>query len=334
VFAAAVAPVVALVGIRKALFGLTVPNPAAMKSGAFDVARGFEYLTRGLGMTDPVLAPALGIAALVLLWAVARRRLSTAAVLALGLAAASAAFVIASGGDWMSGARFVAPAMPAFVVVLLAAIHRAARPRAHAALGLAFGLLAGGLNVRALVEYGRSRNNTSHTWAEARRRAAEARATPGMEAFPFPEIANRAHRRDAKLLPALHRLIGKLGATPEQPITLASGQAGMVAYHAAKEHFGAIRFLDLYSLTGRDLFDCLPPQNRHPMLQGIRLELEPFLRRFDELGPKCGIARPAIVFDADRAPAWLSKYGYRLVYDNQEDLGAYIAVHSSFAERL
>ncbi|MDC3958600.1 hypothetical protein [Polyangium jinanense] len=333
VLGAAITPVVVLAVSRKVAFGSAVPNPASMKSGGFDFDNGLRYAQAGFQETNSAYVPLLCVALGMVAWGVVKRRLPMSVVLTAALAFASTAFVLMSGGDWMTGARFLVPAMPAYVVLMLFAIDRASQERA-AAVGFLFGATLLWLNVNAVIDFGRSPLNMSHRWAEARKQARAAREKPGMAAFSFPEIANRPHRRDAKLLPAFLETLEKLGPTREQPLSFISGQAGMVPFHVVQKYYGALHFLDQYNLSSKELANCVPARAQQRLVHGVHIELKYIIEHAKELEQRCNLTPPVIIFDAGRPPVWLSKYGYQVIYDDHEDLPAYIAVHTSVAERL
>ncbi|MRG96953.1 hypothetical protein [Polyangium spumosum] len=332
IFGASVVSVAALVIYRKVVFGSAVPNPAAMKSGGFDLEHGFRYARAGFEGTNSAYVPLLCVALVMVAWGVVKRRLPMSVVLTAALAFASTAFVLMSGGDWMTGARFLVPAMPAYVVLVLFVIDRAARDRAAA--GFLFGATLLWLNLSAVIDYGRSPSNMSHRWTEATKHARAARDKPGMADLSFPELANRPHRRDAKLLPVLLETLEKLGPTRERPLSFVSGQAGMVPYHVMQRYHGAMHFLDLYNLSSKELAGCVPPRAQRRLVHGVYIELKYVIEHGKELEQRCNLTPPVIIFDAGRPPAWLGKHGYRVIHDDHEDLPAYIAVHTSVAERL
>jgi hypothetical protein len=321
-----------LASVRKLVFGITVPNPATMKTGGFDAARGFDYLERGLSQTNPAMVPLLLVSLGLVGWSLWKRRSSTATILTAAFALASTGFIVLSGGDWMPCARFVAPVMPAFIVLVLVALDSTTSTQKGAGILLCIALLW--VNVQACRSVGRMRESGSHSLGDSIAFMREVGDDPGFARFSFVELVNKSHRRDAQLLVPLLDAVERIGPTNEQPVVILSGQAGMVPYWAVKSHFGAVRFLDWYSLTSKELLACVPARYQQRGIHGIRIDTEYVLAHADELEERCGIPRPTVIFDAALPPGYLGRYGFRKIYEHRADPPAYAAVHESYAAKL
>ena len=321
--AATVALVLAVALFRWLAFGMVAPNPALAKSGAFALAHGASYLWKGIVLGGPALALVALCGAFWVLSGYRSGRAATPSILLLGWGASAVAFVVASGGDWMPGARLLVPIAPALAVLAGEALGVLGRRSALAAH--AVGTVVVALNVMSALSFGASRANGSYRGAAAHR-GASALIEPGAADFSFSELANRAHRRDARLLGPLLSLLRRLKPTTDDPIYLMSGQAGMVPYYVFREFHGRVRFIDLYALTAPEILPCIPSRHRKHQMQGIRLSSGYIIDHADEMDDACGARRPHIVFSTGRFPEYLSKRGYERFYQGPPGMDAFVAV--------
>ncbi len=347
VFAAAgvvTASVAAVVGFRVRTFGATLPNPVHIKAGGFDLAQGAAYLVHAAIDSNVVLvvagAAGAGLGVRVLVASAAR---DEPHALTLGLSSALVvallAFPVAVGGDWMEHGRFLVPAV-AMLAASTAALARFVAPGrpTRARLGLAaiavVGLVTGARPT--IAEYERS---VGLREALRRSRAFAEIATP---TFPAVELANQAHLRDAPLVLALLEILDELGPTAQSPITLASGQAGMVPYYTALEYYRRIRFIDMFSITTDAVARCWPGAVYSRTRLGSQL-LYPKILQVGALERRCGIARPDIVFNSTLPSAGiketLKRHGYVVLYKQSgwafgdTALWGYIAVRADLVAK-
>jgi hypothetical protein len=329
-FALALVVTLVIAGCRKLAFGTWVPNPAAIKSGGFDLSAGSEYLWKGLSLGNVWFALAALVGVVWLAVSLTRGRVPAEATLVLGFGLAYVAFVSGSGGDWMPGARLVVPVAPAFALLATYALARVGAQQQWA--GLAAAALLVGLNLKQAHAFGASRSNGSYR-GEAAHEGAEglpARAP----AFAFSELGNRAHRRDAHLLAALLELTRRIAPTPERPLYIMSGQAGMVPYYVFREHYGAARFIDLFSLTAPEILPCIPANRQNEQIHGIRLSPDYIVRHADEMPEECHARRPQIVFSPGAFPNYLRKLGYVEAYRGRRGVEAFVALDGELAHLL
>jgi hypothetical protein len=328
--AGAVALVLGVGLVRLHFFGLVVPNPAAAKSGAFALRAGAAYLGNGFVLAGPgfVLLALLGVISM--LATVRARPLTATGVLMLGWGLSALAFVVASGGDWMPAARLLAPLGPALAILAgeaLVALARFHRVAAHGA-----GAVIVALNVASALSFGGSGANGSYRGTaahEGRKRLLDRDVVD----FSFSELANRAHRRDARLLGPLLTLMRRLHPTEQAPITLMSGQAGMVPYYVFREFYGRARFIDLYTLTTPEILPCIPSRHRDFKLQGVHISPGYVIDHADDLAATCGVERPHVVFSTGRCPSYLKKRGYECFYEGPRGMEAFVAVDRETLKR-
>ncbi len=186
--------IAALLAFRIAYYGAVLPNTYFAKhlSPQAGVAQGLAYVLK----SEPLGGWGLGVVTLVLeIWlvivAVRRfRRTRPAIAYALGVVAAEVLFVLGAGGDWMSGGRFLAPAIPAATVLVFGGVeafltptggNSAVHPRRRAlTVAMVLGVLvapvgagyvapawalAGGLSDQSLIRAGNY--PLSNTWGAA-----------------------------------------------------------------------------------------------------------------------------------------------------------------------
>jgi hypothetical protein len=188
------------------------------------------------------------------------------------------------------------------------------------------------LNVKQAQAFGASRSNGSYR-GEAAHEGSQG-LPAGAPAFTFSELGNRAHRRDAHLLAALLELTRRIAPTPERPLYIMSGQAGMVPYYVFREHYGAARFIDLFSLTAPEILPCIPANRRNEQIHGIRLSPDYIVRHANEMPAECHARRPQIVFSPGAFPNYLRKLGYVEAYRGRRGVEAFVALDGELAHLL
>ncbi|HEX2899943.1 MAG TPA: hypothetical protein VHS96_09515, partial [Bacteroidia bacterium] len=271
------------------------PQPVAAKSGGFGVEKtldGLRYLWRET-LVHPELAVLWGALAWSG-WSLLRRRLgSRTELLALGFAGGSLGFVVLSGGDWMENGRFLVPVMPLLVLVSFRRIG-------ETGIGWQRWLKVGWicLSVWGLVHTARWHSTGYPPWLHSERmqRFGLDSDTPEMA---FVERYNRVHLRDIAPLAALRAATQEVHAVKRAPVTILSQQAGMMAFHLAKSHFGRFRFIDLVGLCTPDFTDCPVTKARGNFRGGLNMDLMYFFDDLPRIEAECGIAAPDIVFGLD-----------------------------------
>jgi hypothetical protein len=97
------------------------------------------------------------------------------------------------------------------------------------------------------------------------------------------------------LLPVADALVAHV---KNRPIYVMTGQAGMTAYHLASRHFGKVKILDLWSLTDRQIFDCLPRGTVSAGKFGTFIGPDRPLREHEQITKRCGLPLPDIFYNA------------------------------------
>jgi hypothetical protein len=298
---------------RKLYFDAWWPNPAVIKTGGFDVYEGAQYLWR-VSIQAGVFPIVLFLAGA--LQVLARKRAgSEVAALVTALGSAQLGFLVASGGDWMTGARFLAPIVPALVLTGFVALEGIARsPRMRSGLAVAYCALNLGCSLR-LLHLGLSEGQPLWTMRGVIERV-EKRIGPSLVARV--ELLNKIHRRDAvtlsELLPIADAVVAHV---PSRRIHVLTGQAGMLAYHLAARHPGRLNILDLWSLTDRQLLDCFPPGSIDSSQWGTTIGSYRPLAEHEQLEARCGLPLPDIFYNEGleaHLPKLFKQLGYELVY--------------------
>ena len=107
----------------------------------------------------------------------------------------------------------------------------------------------------------------------------------GAQKFGLIELANKVHERDAgtlsNFLPVVARAVA---ASPDRPVWVITGQAGMMGYHLMSKHFGKAKLLDFWSITTRELYDCLPAGSAPSSKAGSSIGLDGYRVLYDQVG--------------------------------------------------
>jgi hypothetical protein len=299
---------------RKLYFDAWWPNPAVIKTGGFGVHEGAQYLWR-VSIQAGVFPMLLFLAGALQVLARSLRPGSEVAALVTALGWAQLAFLVASGGDWMTGARFLAPIVPALVLTGFVALEAIARsPRMRSGLAVAYCALNLGCSLR-LLHLGISEGQPLWTMHGVIERV-EKRIGPSLVARV--ELLNKIHRRDAvtlsELLPIADAVVAHV---PSRRIHVLTGQAGMLAYHLASRHPGRVNILDLWSLTDRQLLDCFPPGSIDTSRWGSTIGSYRPLAEHEQLEARCGLPLPDIFYNEGleaHLPKLFRQLGYELIY--------------------
>ncbi len=312
-----------IMGLRYLHFGSPFPQPVTAKaSGALfeKVPEGLAYIKAHL-LKDPFLV----IFTLSLLtgfgfgvYKLFRDKVLDAfRLLALVFLAVYWCFIITAGGDWMEGGRFFAHTLPVAAIFIAVFLKQefCSRKLLFIVLPLFF-VLQGTIifNLAAKESTGMplwSSMRLGQPWP------GDDGADAGAEAVPFFERYNRVHMRDFPAAFHLGNIVQKVLDIKKDraPVTLMSGQMGMVAYYTAKRFFGKVRFYDRHALVERTFTDCKITARRPKYTMGLLLSYNFFFARLKGLKKRCGILKPDIIFDLKLKDARkIERFGYTTVY--------------------
>jgi hypothetical protein len=324
--AVALLAIAAVFAFRRVYFDAWWPHPAVVKAGGFDPREGAAYLW-GASLEAGVFPLLLFLAGAGLVaLRLARRRDEAVAGLVTALGLGQLGFLVASGGDWMAGGRFLAPAGPALVLIGFVALEAAvAEPMRRR---LVTGYCAANLLCSLLLLHRGASNGQPlegqplwALWGPVERVEAHIRPSP----IARVELMNRIHRRDAVVIDELLDVADALvAAVPARRLQAMTGQAGMMAYHLVARHPDRVNVLDLWSLTDRQLLDCFPPGTIETSRWGSLIGTWRPFAEHAELEARCGLPLPDVFFNADvepHLPRLFAKHGYEIVYHQAGHLG-------------
>jgi len=347
----AIAPAIALFVFRRLMFQEWFPHPVSAKAGGGTRwGAGWAYLLDHSLQLQPLLLLLLPLSALLLLlWSVAGRSKPVPGMLAahgvLGVL-----FVLSSGGDWMSCGRFLAPLLPVWWLTVLAAARFVLRDRQAWLVGGALALASANLTFLVRLAHGGGTNG--YPLAAARKVVPAARAEYGLQSYPFLELANKSHLRDAILAEELKRLVKQVATITPGKIWIASGQAGGAPYHLFSAFPDKLRFIDFWGLTNSEARPCLPARKLKHSSLGVALTPELLYQYRDVVLRDCGVPMADIVFNTGLRTGTrrgLEQRGYTVIYFQHgampsysepgwlrggTSIDAYIAVRREIAERL
>jgi hypothetical protein len=337
---------------RRLVFGEWFPHPVAAKMGGGARWRdGGMYLWAHCLELQPALLPLLGVGLVLLLGYILRRK-DARFFLALLVVQALAGllFVAGSGGDWMGYGRFLVPQLPAWWLVVLAALFLSGERLARrfvpvtALLSIANGV--------CLARMGAGSGANGYPLPAALSVVRAVRAQYGLERYSSLELTNRSHLRDALLSEVISPVVEELVKESDEPIWIASGQAGAVPYHVFRRYPAHLRFLDLWALTTTEAVRCLPQGRLRHSTYGVAIPLELIHEHREALESQCRVPMPHVIFNTGLRPATretLEKMGYRIVYyqegampsfkdsssfNGRTRMDAYVAVREDIAARL
>jgi hypothetical protein len=347
---AAASAVGLLLVFRRLYFHSWVPNSAAMKVGGFDPRAGIAYLWDCLALNGFALGALALVGAFSLAWQLVGRRPETFLLTLIGAEMVGhLGFAVLSGGDWMLGSRFLVPAIPSLVILGLAAASSFRNPVSLRSLAIILVVA----NLFSIVQYERASGNNGRPAFLLPAALHLFRKQFGEQKFSSIELANKVHERDAGPLSDFLPLVARVvAASPDRPVWVITGQAGMMGYYLMSKYFGRAKMMDFWSITTRDLYDCLPKGSAPGGLAGSSIGLGQYLDEMPSLEARCGLPRPDLFYNEclpDRDRQLLVAHGYRILYDQvgqvrdleesqllpaQIDACGYFAVREDLAQRL
>lgn len=300
-----------LMSIRRGYFGEWFPHPVLAKSEGPVFVKGFKYFVQvaldGCESAFWCLGAAGSIA--LVFTAIRREPIQIGRTVVASILIANLAFIVASGGDWMEGGRFLVAAAPFSAIVTVVVMDRVIR-RAHFRPVLA-GLVA--LQILASVQIGRFTSTGSPLWASI---GLDHRQDAFAE-YSWVEVSNRVNRRDMPLVLHLIEWVRRIHPQTQAPVTIMGHNMGMIAYCVALSEFGKVHFLDMHGLTTSDFLECPVTANRPRSASGLALSFERYFDLLPEIQNQCGQAAPDIIFDcvdSERQLEYFRNRGYAIVY--------------------
>jgi len=306
----------ALFAFRFWYFGEAFPQPVGAKYSGLS----FETLQHGLfyvrssllGMSGvnlvmTVIVVVVIAGSLAVLFAeVTAKEFNVYSLLSLLYVAGYLAFAILSGGDWMEGGRFLVFFLPVIVAFVPLAIARMTK---RLVLLVIVTSIVAGCQVATLIEFAKYSSTGVPIWAVP----VGAIDTPDYSWF---EKRNRVNMRDAEIINNLDRLVTQIISSRNSPVTVMSGQMGIVPYHLAMKHRGNVRFMDRFGLTDRIFTSCDTTRSLRRGRLGLQLSYKFYFENREALEKSGHLPRPDIIFDIGSArDSRAADNGYTIVYN-------------------
>jgi hypothetical protein len=292
---------------RLATFGLAFPLPVYAKAAVTDrsVMEHFDIAWRGLYYvfySSRLLT--LYWALMFMAWWLVPSQSTAKFVLPFALTAAQMLFAIVVGGDWMMEWRFI---MPTVALVMIApSLVFLYGPRFAKVIGSILVLMAIGKSLSVIGSFREDRQQNLHaTEALVKKLGGKIDDVSWFDRFRSTSL------RDREAADAMFKIVEQILHLSNQPVVIASGQAGYVMYHVAQRFIGQIYFIDRVGLTTQHVLN-----HRIKRAQGIvspNLNHNDFpIHRHMLLDPDQStlIVReaPDIIFDYGRAPGPIDNY--------------------------
>jgi hypothetical protein len=311
------AAVTAIFLARLLAFGQIFPQPVVAKTNGLSLTAlmsGLTYLAQELVSFPFIgvgLLAVLGVVVVVKRWIDApseQQNLDLLPLLSTGLA-----FIAFTGGDWMEGARFLVPFLP-FVVLLAVEGVRSFQKRGYQQVILAGCVL---LQAAGAVSF----LNTSSTSIPLFR-ASPAGLSERFQGSSFLERNNGTQVRDLLFVPELESWIDRMIAYKGAPITIMSGQMGMVVTLINEKYAGQVLWMDRNALVERTFTNCEVSRAWERDETGrLRVYYKPFNKSLDALKQQCGISKPDMVFELGKFEGQADNQGFDIVFAQRGSIG-------------
>ena len=306
----------AIYAVRMVYFGDWLPQPVAAKLGGdallSGVGEGVEYVINALLPPPLSLLPFFSIAGVVYFarkLALDEGEFIGGLLLAL-YAVAYIAFILLVGGDWMEGSRFIVPVMPALAVLAVVVIPQIKiRDLQVYAIG---GIVA--FHIVGAVWFAKFGSISTPLWDVSR---VEQTDLP-IERYSWFARPNRTHLRDMPVVEELTSVIERLQPEVDGKLTIMSGQAGFVPFHALGPLYDQIEFIDRRGVTTPHFTNCEVTNEVERDSTGLLRVIPTFLAYADDIENRCEIERPHVLFELDLPELTIenivTRNGYVVVY--------------------
>lgn len=325
---------------RLVRFGVPLPQPALAKAGR-EFSTSLDLGLRALALTP--LAAALSLFAVFagVIGSIRTRGKSNAHEVRMGVAAAvvtaQLGFAVLSGGDWMEGARFLAPTLPLALFVVLGATRSLLGVGVLLALLIWSGAVFASSPSRSHFLAGSS-SRSLFLWQDVER--ADSKPSP----LSWCEKRNLVHLRDEPMLRAFREALEQCEAT--EPQLVLTGQGGLILFHLLSEDPERLEVVDRYGLLDTKLFSSPTARSHGASALGLKLGYKDLLGQWDAIWREAGTREPDFIFDVgigQRDKVLLEQRGYVQIYAQSGELHAgsrrqpgkqFLFAKRSIAERL
>ena len=306
----------AIFAVKMAYFGDWLPQPVAAKLGGdallSGVGEGVEYVITALLPPPLSLLPFFSIAGVVYF----ARKLAldeeefTGGLLLSLYTLAYIVFILLVGGDWMEASRFIVPVIPALALLAVVIIpHIKLRDLQVYAIG---GIIA--FHVVGAVWFAKFGSISTPLWDVSR---VEQMDLP-IEHYSWFARPNRTHLRDMPVVEELGSVIERLQPSVDGRLTLMSGQAGFVPFHALGPLYDQIEFIDRRGVTTPHFTECEVTNEVERDSTGLLRVLPTFFAYAEDIEKQCSVESPHIIFELDLPELTIEnvvrRNGYVVVY--------------------
>lgn len=222
-----------------------------------------------------------------------------------------AGFIIAVGGDWMGGGRFLIPIIPVGIILSID-LFKQFSGKKYLLIALISLLIF--TQIIGLINFADKHSTGRPIWTYP---DSNDKIMEEKNSFSFFEKANRIHLRDIFLINELNKLLPDI-LEEKDHVVMMSGQAGMVPYHIIGRNYGRIRFIDRFGLTTNDFTTCGITSKRSKNYLGIQINYSFYFEHSQQIVDKCNIPVPDIIYDVDSKNFLRAKLasnnGYTIIY--------------------
>ena len=320
----AVAIFVCVCLIRLYYFDQLFPQPVYAKADGFSwvkIGFGFLYFLYSMQLSIVIYTGLL----LYLLYGLffKRSKAPVQVLVALSFCCAYLAFIVVSGGDWMSGGRFFTPIIPLLILVAFFALQKLkAKVYVYVILLLIPVLETGFFALK--FSTGENILRDKHAGFVGRSTQFDVSKIADIERYSWSERHNVLHLRDIPGTNALINVIKSIEqdkAFSQRPVYITSIQMGMTPYHLRNTFFAKIRLLDMRGLSTREITDCVYFSDSSRNWLGIKASYPKYFRAIKS-GQCPKLIMPDIIYDLSNLAAedikdrfnTLTTEGYHIVY--------------------
>jgi hypothetical protein len=305
---------------RYQTFGQIFPQPVYAKASSLNIDKlmsGFHYFFDHYWVSSLVILTGLTLFVIYDVFLNDKNDVKNIAMMSvIAFIAATLAFSVSCGGDWMEGGRFFVPILPLLVISGLYAITQIPKPAI-------FKMVLSFIALVAMMDTARFMSEGS--WDKAPESIplplAKTVYSPILRDFelseadfPWFELSSREYLSHLPGRAMLDTIVERLLTAQQEPVTLLSIQMGMIPFYLTSKHFGKVKFIDMRALTTNHFTQCRLTKSLPRSKFGIELSYQYFWSEFDEILSNCLITKPAIIFEqATRKPMKRAK-GYQAVY--------------------
>jgi len=338
-----------LFAFRLSYFGYLFPQPVAAKSGAGlminQIYAGFWYLgnmaynvSRSIEISG--VTPIGGLSLLFLpagLWTLGQvfsdRRPRSFLVLGATFVFAYTSFVIASGGDWMEGGRFLVPVLPVAFALLTWFLFSAVSHRGGRAAFIGSILL---LQIGSLTNASLDYSHGVPYWERDTYRMEFLVEHPSLRSFSWFERYNRDHAYTLAQSQRLRAFVRSTAQARETPLAIASGHMGAIMYHLAKESPGKIQTVDKFGLVDARLSSCSVYDHITDSVVGMNMNYRKLLHTYQSAEEICDLPSIDIIYDlgSKETASLVESSGFNTLYTSRlRGRFFFVAVSDSLAAR-